>query len=258
MSEQWDGVPENPERDGDHVMQTTFGVRLVASWSARDRAFVGINGMTYQADPGSTYLGPYLTPAEITAREAASAEAMREACIAACIAERDEQQEAAGPRPISGSPFVYAAGGAEICRAAIADLPIPHASALAHPDDRAVMQFAGAMRAKMAAARDKGRRGWDDPEQCKTSFLADLLLGHCVKANRGNFVDIANLAMMLHMRGATNEAASALARALAAAEKRGMERAAKLLADWPVDDERITVEECIAIIRNAAAQEIEG
>jgi hypothetical protein len=32
--------------------------------------------------------------------------------------------------------------------------------------------------------------------------------------------------------------------------------AGKLLADWPVDDERITVEECIAII-NAAAQEIE-
>ncbi len=67
MSEQWDGRPENPERDGEHAIQTMFGVRIIATWSAKAQAFVGINGMTYQADPGSTYLGPCLTPAEVVA-----------------------------------------------------------------------------------------------------------------------------------------------------------------------------------------------
>ncbi len=33
-------------------------------------------------------------------------------------------------------------------------------------------------------------------------FLADLLRGHIGKGNAGNFEDIANLAMMLHQRGA--------------------------------------------------------
>jgi hypothetical protein len=71
-----------------------------------------------------------------------------------------------------------------------------------HPDDAAVDRFAAAMKAKLAKARDKGRAGWDDPEQCSVEFLADLLLGHIGKGNPGNFEDIANLAMMLHQRGA--------------------------------------------------------
>lgn len=71
-----------------------------------------------------------------------------------------------------------------------------------HPDDAAVDRFAAAMKAKLAKARDKGRSGWDDPDQCSVEFLADLLLGHIGKGNPGNFEDIANLAMMLHQRGA--------------------------------------------------------
>ena len=71
-----------------------------------------------------------------------------------------------------------------------------------HPDDAAVDRFAIAMKAKLAAARKKGRGGWDDPEACPVEFLADLLLGHVGKGNPGNFEDIANLAMMLHQRGA--------------------------------------------------------
>ena len=71
-----------------------------------------------------------------------------------------------------------------------------------HPDDAAVDRFAVAMKAKLAAAREKGRGGWDDPNACSVEFLADLLVGHVGKGNQGNFEDIANLAMMLHQRGA--------------------------------------------------------
>src|SRR5690606_8346242 len=42
-----------------------------------------------------------------------------------------------------------------------------------HPDDEAVDQFAAAMKAKLAAAREKGRGGWDDPEQCTVECLAE-------------------------------------------------------------------------------------
>ena len=71
-----------------------------------------------------------------------------------------------------------------------------------HPDDAAVDRFATAMKAKLASARENGRGGWDDPESCSVEFLADLLVGHVGKGNPGNFEDIANLAMMLHQRGA--------------------------------------------------------
>jgi hypothetical protein len=71
-----------------------------------------------------------------------------------------------------------------------------------HPDDAAVDRFAAAMKAKLAAAREKGRGGWDDPDACSVELLADLLVGHIGKGNPVNFEDIANLAMMLHQRGA--------------------------------------------------------
>ncbi|WP_219305747.1 ASCH/PUA domain-containing protein [Aeromonas hydrophila] len=71
-----------------------------------------------------------------------------------------------------------------------------------HPDDAAVDRFAVVMKAKLASARAKGRSGWDDPAACSVEFLADLLVNHVGKGNPGNFEDIANLAMMLHQRGA--------------------------------------------------------
>ncbi|MBK0415247.1 hypothetical protein JD974_12605 [Chromobacterium haemolyticum] len=76
------------------------------------------------------------------------------------------------------------------------------ATASRHPDDVAVDRFALAMKAKLAVARDKGRSGWDDPAQCSVEFLAQLFVGHIGKDNAGNFEDVANLAMMLHQRGA--------------------------------------------------------
>lgn len=71
-----------------------------------------------------------------------------------------------------------------------------------HPDDAAVDRFAVAMKTKLAAAREKGRGGWDDPATCSVEYLADLLVDHIGKGNAGTFEDVANFAMMLHQRGA--------------------------------------------------------
>lgn len=73
-----------------------------------------------------------------------------------------------------------------------------------HADDVAVDRFAAAMKAKLAEKRAEGRGGWDDPEQCSTTYLATLLRSHVEK---GDPLDVGNFAMMLwHRGGATNEA----------------------------------------------------
>lgn len=78
-----------------------------------------------------------------------------------------------------------------------------HVSAPAqHSDDAAVDRFAVLMKQKLAAARAKGRGGWDDPQQCDPRELAELLCGHIGKANDGNYTDIANFCMMLTLRDA--------------------------------------------------------
>ncbi|MBV2128202.1 hypothetical protein [Arsukibacterium indicum] len=69
-----------------------------------------------------------------------------------------------------------------------------------HPDDQAVDRFAAAMKVKLAAARAKGRAGWEDKAGCSGEHLAQLLVDHLSKANAGTFEDIANFAMMLHQR----------------------------------------------------------
>lgn len=67
-----------------------------------------------------------------------------------------------------------------------------------HPDDIAVDNFAEMMKAKLARARAKGRGGWDNPDECTVENLADLLVEH---VDKGDPVDVANLAMMLTLRG---------------------------------------------------------
>lgn len=71
-----------------------------------------------------------------------------------------------------------------------------------HPDDAAIDRFAAAMKAKMAAARAKGRSGWDSEEGCSDLSLARSLVSHIFKGNAGTFEDVANFAMMLHQRKA--------------------------------------------------------
>lgn len=99
-----------------------------------------------------------------------------------------------------------------------------------HPDNAAVNKFADAMKAKLAAAREKGRDGWDDPDRCSIEFLVDLLADHLHKDNELSYVDIANLAMMLHLRGAAPMLLSAsLARRDAINQTEGMKKAALLI-----------------------------
>jgi hypothetical protein len=65
-----------------------------------------------------------------------------------------------------------------------------------HYDDYAVDRFAAAMKAKLAKKRADGRGGWETPD-CTDEFLAELLMEHTKK---GDPVDVANFAMMLHQR----------------------------------------------------------
>lgn len=77
------------------------------------------------------------------------------------------------------------------------------------PDDIAVDDFAQAMKRKMAWGRAKGRDGWST-DACTREHLASMFVRCCLKSNENNFVDIANLAMMLHTKGATDEVAAVL------------------------------------------------
>ncbi len=66
------------------------------------------------------------------------------------------------------------------------------------PDDLAVDRFAAAMKAKLAKKRTEGRGGWDRKDECSAELLSRLLREHVEK---GDPVDVGNLAMMLHQRG---------------------------------------------------------
>lgn len=67
-------------------------------------------------------------------------------------------------------------------------------------DNIAVDEFAKAMKEKLAKARAKGRSGWDNKDTCSDERLVYLFFKHLKKANDGNFVDLANFLMFLHMR----------------------------------------------------------
>jgi len=81
-------------------------------------------------------------------------------------------------------------------RYTLADV-MAHTAVNQHPDDEAVDKFAQAMHAKMAAARAKGKEGWDDPERCTAKHLESLLLQ---AYEHDEWVDVANYAMMMHAR----------------------------------------------------------
>ncbi|WP_216820823.1 hypothetical protein [Pusillimonas sp. T2] len=62
-------------------------------------------------------------------------------------------------------------------------------------DDAAVDAFAATMKAKLAKKRVEGRGGW---QECSAEYLSELLREH---VDKGDPVDVANLAMMLHQNG---------------------------------------------------------
>jgi len=65
-------------------------------------------------------------------------------------------------------------------------------------DDIGVNNFARAMSAKLAFKRAEGYYGWNDKTLCSAEHLSTLLRKHVEK---GDPVDVANFAMMLHQRG---------------------------------------------------------
>ena len=67
-----------------------------------------------------------------------------------------------------------------------------------HSDDLAVDCFAAAMKAKLAKKRRDGKRGWKNKNAISANELSQMLMDHVLK---GDPVDVANLAMMLHQRG---------------------------------------------------------
>lgn len=73
-----------------------------------------------------------------------------------------------------------------------------YTSAEPHSDDLAVDRFFEAMKAKLAVKREDGYSGWDDPDDCSVEHLSYLLVQHL---HKGDPIDIANFAMMLHQRG---------------------------------------------------------
>ena len=66
-----------------------------------------------------------------------------------------------------------------------------------HVDEKMVDITAMAMRSKLSAARDKGRHGWWDPEQCSIGSLKRLLVEHIEK---GDMIDVMNFAGMIFVR----------------------------------------------------------
>lgn len=69
-----------------------------------------------------------------------------------------------------------------------------------HGDEIAIDLFAQAMKEKMAKKRTGGLDIWRDNEKCSQKSLSQALAHHVQK---GDPIDVANFAMMLHQRGET-------------------------------------------------------
>lgn len=103
-----------------------------------------------------------------------------------------------------------------------------------HPDDLAVDRFAAAMKEKLAAARAKGRGGWDDKEDLEC-HLSNLLRAHVEK---GDPRDVANFCCFLWNRGESIQPAPARVPSL----KFTLTEARKLLEFFGGHDAEATVE----------------
>lgn len=125
MTDAWDGRPERPERDGWHWLQAKSGDEPECGYWCAEQWRIG----TWMQSPWVAskwrYLGPCLTPDEVTAREVAAAEAMREQASKHC----------AGVAAFLSSPDEICVAMA--CAVGVGRLPIPAADALARALDQA-------------------------------------------------------------------------------------------------------------------------
>lgn len=88
------------------------------------------------------------------------------------------------------------------------------------PDDDAVDRFAAAMKAKLNKKRQEGRGGW---QSMTAEQLSALLHEH---VHKGDPLDVANLAMMLHQNGQRIEQQPA-------PDVEGLVEALERIAAWP-------------------------
>ena len=102
----------------------------------------------------------------------------------------------------------FATGRAVDCEAVFSAARAATDSAEWQSDDSAVMRFAEAMRTKLSKKRAEGRGGWDGPT-CNAASLSRMLAEHVLK---GDPVDVANFAMMLHQRRERIDSAEWLAK----------------------------------------------
>ena len=117
------------------------------------------------------------------------------------------------------------------------DVAVPPTEESIHPDDLAVNNLAAAMKVKLAAARAKGRSGWENKDECSREHLIDLMHGHIAK---GDPVDVANFACFLFNRGESTsaptpdaqEAREALAELVACFDNEPATLAIRWVAAW--------------------------
>lgn len=146
MTDAWNGVPENPERDGWHWIAFRAGEGDHEAepflWHSEAQRWEGHRGFISPKTiaVGFYYVAPVVRPSDLAAREAAAALAMREGAEAKC-----EDLRAFGdgaPKSESGNAVAWARA-AESLRDQIAAIPVPHADALD---------------ALLAKAREEGKR----------------------------------------------------------------------------------------------------
>ena len=75
--------------------------------------------------------------------------------------------------------------------------PAPRGKDSVHPDDQAVDRFAAAMKATLAQKRENGQGGRENNAEYTEEHLSRLLID---RASKGDPIEVANLAMMLHHR----------------------------------------------------------
>lgn len=146
--------------------------------------------------------------ARATAAEAARAEAVAALTVFAEMGDRilaeapPEAMYFIAMQSVDGSPVQVSLSYLRQARAIVAkygDTPTMCPSVgEPHSDDLAVDRFFAAMKAKLAKKRDDGYSGWDDSDDCSVEHLSYLLVQHL---HKGDPIDIANFAMMLHQRG---------------------------------------------------------
>lgn len=101
MSDEWEGYPQNPERDGMHLLRYRLTGHLTGwYWNAKTERFHHEHITLGRAALLERYIyeGPILTPAEVAAREEAVRQEEREICKKLVLTMRDAWRKRHGQR----------------------------------------------------------------------------------------------------------------------------------------------------------------